>query len=79
MAIQLGYIFIIMISLFYDPYFKTYDQDTNCMKMYMDASIKVWTLVSKETINCLCQPTTIWHFDKICQRLYIYKLNQIIL
>lgn len=79
MAIQLGYIFIIMISLFYDPYFKTYDQHTNWMKMYMDASIKVWTLVSKETINCLRQPTTIWHFDKICQRLYIYKLNQIIL
>lgn len=79
MAIELGYIFIIMISLFYDPYFKTYDQHTNCMKMYMDASIKVWTLVSKETINCFCQLTTIWHFNKICQRLYIYKLNQIIL
>jgi len=25
--------------------------------------------------NCLCQPITIWHCDKRCQRLHISQLN----
>jgi hypothetical protein len=68
-------LYIVIIWSTYNQHMARKNQHTNHIQSTYDENpivgIKGWTLVSLESIQGLCHPTTILHCNKTCPKLHI--------